>query len=327
MSPAWKRRAWPVLKALLIAAILVMVGRQFYRDLSRPELHTELELRPAWLVLAGGLYLAGFSFSGWFWYRLLQTFGERPHLLTTLRAYFVGQLGKYVPGKAWALLLRGNLVRGPDVRLSVAIITSFYEVLTLMAAGALVAALVFLIEPPVVPDFAWHPLLTGLLLLGLCGIPLLPGVFNFVVGRVTARFRPRDDFRLPRLRFGTLACGLLAGCGCWALLGLSTWTLLQGVLPEPPPLTVATWARLCAAIGLAYVAGFVILFMPSGVGVREYFLLRLLGFAGEESFIAAAVLLLRIVWTAAELVLAAALYWLGPAVKIDVAEPTASSVD
>ena len=66
-----------------------------------------------------------------------------------------------MPGKAWALLLRGGLVRGPETRLGVAIITSFYEVLTTMAAGALVAAVVFLVQPPEVTGLKWHPVFTG----------------------------------------------------------------------------------------------------------------------------------------------------------------------
>ena len=36
--------------------------------------------------------------------------------------YFLGQLGKYVAGKAWALLLRGGLVTGPHLGMTVAII-------------------------------------------------------------------------------------------------------------------------------------------------------------------------------------------------------------
>jgi uncharacterized membrane protein YbhN (UPF0104 family) len=313
MSTPWRRWAWPALKLLLAAAILIMVGRQFYRDLSSDKLR-EIELRLAWLVLSAALYLPALFLSAWYWYRLLWAFGERPTLFMVLRAYFLGHLGKYVPGKAWALLLRGNMVRGPQVRLGVAIIASFYEVLTTMAAGALVAASVFVVLPPEVPLLEWNPLWTGVLLLGLCGVPLLPGVFNRLVGRLAERFRQVDDFRLPQLRLGTLGLGLLATSVGWGLLGLSTWMMWQAVLPEPPELTAATWARFSAAVGLAYVAGFLALVVPSGVGVREYFLLHLLGFTGPETFVAAAVLLLRVVWTSAELLTAGMLLCCKPTI-------------
>lgn len=308
--------AWRLAKLLLAVAILWGVGRQFYLDLTRPaepgqpELGT-LDLHFGWLAASGGLYLCGIGFAAWYWYRLLQIFGDRPALFRTFRAYFIGHLGKYVPGKAWALWLRGGLVRGPDVRIGVAIITAFYEVLTTMATGALIAALVFLFEPPQVAGLDWHPLLTGLLLLGLCGLPLLPVVFNFLTERTAARFPQAEALQLPRLRLMNLAEGILTIAVGWGILGISIWALLQGVLPEPPALTPWAWGQICAAIGIAYVVGFLAFMLPSGVGVREYFLLSLLGFAGPEKWIVVAVLLLRLVWTLAEVVLAAILFFVG----------------
>lgn len=307
MKPRWKIWAWRLAKLVLAAAILGGVARQFYRDLQSEELE-QLHWRTGWLVVSALLYLGALTFSALFWRRLLHVFGERPSLFAALRAYFIGHLGKYVPGKAWALLLRGVLVRGPDVRLGVAIITAFYEVLTTMAAGALIAAVVFLFDPPHAPDLEWHPVLTGLLLLGLCGLPLLPWVFNFLTARTAARFQKIADFNLPRLRASVLAQGLaLTGVG-WALMGLSVWSALQAVLPEPPELSLAVWGQCCGAIGLAYVAGFLAFMLPSGVGVREYFLRYLLAFAGPPALIVAAVLLLRLVWTTAELLVAGLLF-------------------
>jgi hypothetical protein len=190
----------------------------------------------------------------------------------------------------------------------VAIISSFYEVLTTMAAGALVAAVVFAVRPPEIPGLPWHPLLTGLLLLVVCGVPLLPGVFNRLVGRLAARFQHIDAFQLPQLHFTTLIEGLAATAVGWGLLGLSTWALLQGVLPDPPALTPDGWAGLTASVSLAYVGAFLILVLPGGIGARELILLPLLAPLGPEGPVAAAVLLLRLVWTAAEAVLAGALF-------------------
>jgi uncharacterized membrane protein YbhN (UPF0104 family) len=309
MNHDWKRWAWPVGKTLLALAILAGVGRQFYQDLNQPGL-ASLPWRPGWLLLCGALYLLFLGCSASFWYWLLHRFGARPALATAARAYYIGQLGKYVPGKAWALLLRGTLARGPNVRLGVAILSALYEVLTTMAAGALVAAIGFLILPPQSEEMHWHPLLVGVGLLVLCLVPLLPGVFNFLVGRMAARFQRIESFRLPRLGGISLAEGLLLTALGWGLLGLSVWTALEAVLPEPPPCTWVTWVKLTAAIAFAYVAGFLAIVVPGGVGVREYFLLTLLAFAGPIQAIAAAVLLLRFTWTTAELLAAAGVFFL-----------------
>jgi hypothetical protein len=310
MSKLWQVWAWPVVKVLLAVAILGAVGWQFYTDLRRPELY-ELTWRPGWLALSAVLYLLFLSTSCWYWRRLLQHFGAGPPPVVAARAYFVSQLGKYVPGKAWALLLRGALVRGPNLRLGLAILTSFYEVLTTMAAGALVAAVVFVVQPPVALGLRVHPVLAGFILLGLCGLPLLPAIFNRIVRRLAKKLQTDDSEPLPKIDIGTLLQGLAAtGCG-WCLLGVSVWAGLAAVLPEPPPLDASTWLHCLGAIGLAYVGGFLVVFLPSGLGAREGILRLLLGFAGPEGLITAAILLTRAAWTVAELLIAGILYVFG----------------
>ena len=222
---AWLRRwCWPIGKLILALAILLAVGRRFYLDLS--ELHFEnLSLRPGWLLLSAVLYIGALGFSCWFWHHLLWVFGARPGGLGVVRAYYIGHLGKYVPGKAWSLLLRSALIK-PGVRLGVGAITSFYEVLTTMAAGALLAAVIFLFQPPQLPAWSWNPVFTGLLLLCLLGLPLLPAVFNRLVKNLAARFQRIESYQLPPLRLATLTSGLLATACGWVLMGAGLWAVL-----------------------------------------------------------------------------------------------------
>lgn len=307
MNTWWRSWGKPLAKGLLALAILVGVGRQFYRDLGSLEL-SELNLRWQWIALSAGLYLLGIGFSALYWLRLMRVFGDEPDVVPGLRAYYIGHLGKYVPGKAWALLLRAGLVTGAKVRFGVAVMTAFYEVLTTMATGALIAALVFALDPPEVPTLRLPPAVTGLLLLGLCGIPLLPGVFNRLVERLVRRFPAIEAKALGRIQGRTLAEGMALTAVGWALLGASVWAMLVGVLPVAPSLTAGSWAQYAAILGLGYVAGFLAFVVPGGVGVREFFLLNLLTFAGPEASIALAVVLLRGVWTVGELVVAG-LFW------------------
>ena len=52
------------------------------------------QLDPIWLAAAGGLYLVGMLPMGLFWYRSLRTMGQSPSLADTLRAFYIGHLGK-----------------------------------------------------------------------------------------------------------------------------------------------------------------------------------------------------------------------------------------
>jgi uncharacterized membrane protein YbhN (UPF0104 family) len=329
------RRAWPLVKAILWLVLLFLIGRQFARDLQRPELW-QRPLHPGWLVLSGLLYLLGLSLSALYWDRLLGHLGARPTLGVALRAYFIGHLGKYLPGKAWALFLRASLVRGHGVRLGLAALTSFFEVLTTMAAGVLVAAVLFAVlgadagaglnaetlrhllrleqpgegglQRPVVV------LLSALLFVAIV-VPLHPPIFNRLVHRMSLPFRERDAAELPRIRFAYLIEGLaFAGVG-WLLLGVSFAAALRGIVGDAWPLWDVRTARLPAIMGLAYVIGFVVVIAPGGLGVREFLLTLLLtpelvGIEGREpgearATVVLAVLVLRLVWTASELVMAA----------------------
>lgn len=310
-----RRFGWQLGKLILATAIVAVVGWQLVRDLNQLDVR-QLHLRPGWLILSGTLYLLALGLSAWFWVLLLRRFGQQPEIVAALRAYYVGHLGKYLPGKAWALLLRAGLVHSPRVRVSAAIITSFYEVLTTMAAGALLAAVLFTLHPPTILTLEWSPVWLGLALLAVVIVPLLPGVFNWAVDRLTARFRQIETLQLPRLGHSTLLLGLGLTLIGWALLGLSLWALLQGLLPQEQLLTLERWTRYTSINALAYVAGFLVLVAPGGVGVREFFLLQLLPSELADQPVhavaavtALAVLVLRLVWTGAEILLAGLVWW------------------
>ncbi len=320
-SASRKSWFWKLLKSLLMAAVLLFIGRRFWLDLKDLSLD-DLELRPAWIGLSAVIYLVGLLPAALFWHRLLWFFGEKPPLWASIRANYLGHLGKYVPGKAWALLLRAAMVRESGVRAGVSIIASFYEVLTTMAAGSLLAAMVYAFDPPRIPGLEdLPPYLTLSLLLAVCLIPLMPGIFNLVVGRLASKFKQFDATGLPPVHHSTLLEGLAITSLTWGIFGLSTWALLVGLLPNPPALTLSFWLECSAAVAFAQVAGFLAIIFPSGIGVREYLLRHLLASSGPEAIVSIAVLLLRVVWTAAEVAWAAVIFWIKPT---NVAEPPGS---
>jgi hypothetical protein len=336
---------WPGLKWAAGLAIVGFVGRQFYLDYLRARAAGlgNVEVRPAWVLASGALYLLGIGFSALYWRRLLGHFGPRPRLWTALRAYYLGHLGKYVPGKAWALFLRANLVRGDGVRLGLGALTAFYEVLVTMSASVLLAAVLFALTGPDTGGglhgqllrSVFHPedapagpvdrRAAAVLALGLfvpLAVPVLPPVFNRIVGRVSLPFREGLAGPPPRWHWPYLLEGwLLTGCG-WLLLGGSLAAALCAIRGPDLPWTPETAGRVPAIMGVSYVAGFVIVFAPSGLGVREYFLelfltpeLAAVPGVGPERAAGVAVLavvLLRVVWTASEAVMAAVAFPLAP---------------
>lgn len=332
---------WRVGKMLLGLAIVVGVGWRFTTILQRPELQEKpFVLRGEWLTLAAHCFAVALLFPALFWNRLMASLGEHPYLPTTIRAYYIGQMTKYVPGKAWGLMLRTGLVAESGVRPAVGAMTTVYETLTTQASGAMLAAVLFLLFGLNAAAVEW-----SLGLLAIAGLPLLPVIFNPLM-KVFAALAERAAHNvgsdatvapLPKVRLGTLLGGLpLTGCA-WLMLGLSLWATLQGLLPERLGFHFVLWGRCTAYVALAWVAGFLAVFTPGGLGVRELFLERLL--AGEirqaspdvdaEGLAVVAALVLRLLWTVTEVIMVGVVYRLPhtppPAVEPPAPDPGLAS--
>jgi len=327
MHVRWQR-LWPWAKLLLALAIIGGVGWQFAQILRSPQLQEHPpQLRPGWLALCVACYVAAFAFPATYWQHLLHVTGTRPPLSAALRAYYVGHLGKYVPFKAWALVLRTMLIYPYGVRPGLAVATAIYETMTFITAGALVAVVLL---TAYAHDESKRWLAAGLLV--AAGLPIIPGVYNRIVDRLTALARKaaarqpgaeKEVAEVPRLHARTLLFGLgWTACG-WCAMGMSLWALLQAVVPETTPWTWEAWGRCTAFVSLAYVAGFLILFTPGGLGAREVVLqpllmseLALMPLVGSEHQLDADKLawvvvgLLRLLYIITEVILAGAAYLL-----------------
>ena len=138
--PTWKRLTITAVKGAVAIVVLWAVGRHVLRTYGDLRSQSEsLHFEPAWLVLAGFLYLAGLLACAVFYERIMRSSLTPIGLVPAWRAYIVSHLGKYVPGKAMVVVLRSGMVVPYGGRASTAAIATFYETLVMMAAGGLVA--------------------------------------------------------------------------------------------------------------------------------------------------------------------------------------------
>ena len=151
-APTRRRRIWPFLKWGLFAVVIVFVGRralQLWQDSPRTELHVDVW----WLIPATVTYQIGWLSSVWFWRALMIRMHQRIGWYQAIRAYYVGQVGKYVPGKGLVLVLRGSLVKEAGVNPVFAGVTAAYETLVFMWAGS---ALALALAPLTLPESFWQ---------------------------------------------------------------------------------------------------------------------------------------------------------------------------
>ena len=278
------RRWMPLLKLLFTLVVLAGVAWFFVRILTNEELQKTdrsrapvqilwdqaRAARPADLMLATILYLSGMAFPGLFWVGLLRVAGAPLPVGAGLRAYYISHLGKYTPGMGLPTVMRMSMASSAGVRPGTAALTAAYETLTTMAAGALVAAILIGVKATSDRTYVWW----ALGLLTLAGVPILPGVFNPLVRRLSARFTAGQP--LPRLPAVALPIGLaVTACG-WAFLGASLYAVVRAV--QPGPWSAGECLDCIAVAALSYVAGFVGQ-TPGGVGVRELILQQFLALA------------------------------------------------
>ena len=131
------------------------------------------------------------------WRRTLAGFGARPKLAPTVKVFFVGQLGKYIPGSVWPMLTQMEL----GYRENIARRTMVAVNLTMLAFSLVVGSSFAVILLPLSGSAALARYLWAVVLLApliLCLHPrVIPEVLNRVLRRlgreqITALLRPRD---------------------------------------------------------------------------------------------------------------------------------------
>ena len=310
MSPS-RRLLQIVFRYVLPLAVVVGVGTHFSRLLGNADFAAvALHFRWEYLLASAVTYALCHALWGTYWTLLLRSQGVPASLPVGLRAYFISQGGKYVPGKIWVILLRIRMLGG-DKQSRIAIgVTAFAEAVTSMATGAMIGAflLPLIVEDVDIPGL---PLALG----ALACVPVLVVVLNRMVVRFLKKRRAPGTPTLPGIPPAYLAVGLAIDTLGWALMALSFWLAIQGLTAEPIPLTLDSFGRLAAINCLSYVAGFIALFAPAGAGIREGLMQKLLAVQlaflmgeGAVGFAVVVALVVRVLWTAAEVAAAAALW-------------------
>lgn len=314
------KKFWPLMKIFIWFLVAFAVGFQFWRILHLEALkdpegkHNSLTLllqqlqsvSLSGIFLCGLLYIVGIGFSGWFWVDLLNDIKQPISLPFGLRCFYIAQLGKYVPGKGLALFLRINSAMKENVTITAGVVTSIYEVLFTMATGATLAVMLGLLSA----DTSTTQITAAAFLMIVTGIPIMPGVFPFIVRRLGKRFLPAEQLLVIPGSFRSFFRGFLSSMLCWFFLGASLMVLWQAMDTSVNGMTCSRFIWCTGCVTLSNVAGFVAS-TPGGLGVREQILqIMMAATLGPKAVIAA--ILLRVIWTASELLTALVLYWIKP---------------
>ncbi len=251
--------------AVLVPGLLLwIIGRLIVGQWSEIRSH---EWHPVYwaLLVATAVGWITFILVNQLWRRVLFIMSGRDlPFWTAYRIAALSNLGKYLPGKVWAFLGMMFMLRNEGYGTHLAFAsTMWHQALTILTGLAFTGAIIG-------AEFtAWIPLWVIVAAVTLCLVFLHPLVLTRLLN-FGLRIVRRDpvDITLPFSK--GLVLFVLYGLA-WLLYGSSFWFLVWGLGFPPGPF----WA-VTASFGAAYLIGFLALFAPGGVGVREGILVLLL---------------------------------------------------
>jgi uncharacterized membrane protein YbhN (UPF0104 family) len=269
-------------------------------------------LDPPTLVLALLATVGNLLLAGGMWRAALTDLGSRLPWPVAARVYFVGQIGKYLPGSLWPVILQAELGSDHGVPRRRTATATAVALLFAVVSGVLVVLAALPFAPGVLPDGArWVVVLA---------VPLAVLLHPRIFGRLAdlaLRLAGRDPLERWTSATGTLAA-LAWGAGSWTCAGLQVWAL---AVPLGAAADLPTALLCVGGYSLAWAAGFLVFVAPAGAGAREVALAAVLSPVLDPGEIVVVVLLSRVLFTVADLAAAGLGMLLGPPTRRRIPVP------
>jgi len=239
-------------------------------------------IEPGWLILSAMVVWLMYGLLIAAWRIMLTGWGRGLDFWSAARIWTVSSLGKYLPGKVWAVAGMAVMAQRAGVGAGPATASAIILQVLAIGTGAAVAALTGWSSLRSAYPGAEGGLLVLLLLSLLAvGVLLRPDWVRRLV-RIAA---PDVSVSLTPPA-GAVAFGLVANTIAWIGYGGALWLLARGLLPG----AALGLMPAIAVFTASYLAGFLALFAPGGIGVREgVFILMLQGPIGIGAATALAV--------------------------------------
>ncbi|HEU4989765.1 MAG: flippase-like domain-containing protein [Gemmatimonadota bacterium] len=258
------RRGWLRGARLAVSAVaLVYIGwalKHYWTAYESQPL--EPHLRWPLILASGGVVLATYAVLVQTWRVMLVEWDARLSFWRAAHIWSVANLYRYVPGKVWQIGAMGMMAQREGVSPVAATGSAVLNTVVNVATGFAVA----LGTGSVALD-AYHPgagrvaaVLTVAAFAGLVSLPLaMPRVLAFL-RRATGRAIPEASIP-PRVIAYAIAGNLVS----WVLYGMALQLLVAGVLGH----AAGALPSYIAVYSASYVLGYIVLFLPAGIGARD----------------------------------------------------------
>ncbi|MFN8650859.1 MAG: lysylphosphatidylglycerol synthase domain-containing protein [Gemmatimonadales bacterium] len=257
-----RRSFWRWAQLLLALVVIVIAVRRLSREWDAAQnVPVTWQVSPVWLVLALLIVWSSYAVLVEGWRRVVLAMKQRLGYLDAVRITMVSNLGKYLPGKVWAIAGAALLAERAGVAPGAAVAAAFLLQALSLASGLLLVAF---LAPQAMTTLDPSPRIA----LAVIAVLALGGLVVFAVPSLLAMFRrwlPKAISGIEPVPVGALLTGLLANVVGWAAYGLAFLCLIRGLIPAAQ----VSWSLATAVFTTSYLVGLIAAFSPGGIGTRE----------------------------------------------------------
>jgi uncharacterized membrane protein YbhN (UPF0104 family) len=254
------------------------------------------DARWGWLIVALPLAALGMASVGMVWRRIIIALGGDVSRREIFVWYQLGQMAKYLPGGVWPMVGRSEMAVRGGLRRTLA----YNSVALSMGAAYLCATLVSaaLLPAIVLSDDAVGGGLWVFVLIPIGLLVLHPAVLGRLFGLAERVLGGAEEQQVPPWTESVKL--VLRHTVSWLCIGVSTWFVALTFDPNAPLLEI-----VFAGV-LSWVTGFIVVFVPGGLGVREAAFTAAAGGALDPEIAATVAVVSRLVFMSGDALGAAA---------------------
>jgi len=250
-----------------IAIILVSVVSMVTVLISQwNQIHTiQIEVNRLLISISLLGVIALFFLDAYGWHLILRAMGYSLPAMHSLRIWVLSSITRYLPGGVWPYVSRASLAKEYGVDIKSSSLSLYLETLMLLTSSLAVGfpSLLVAVNIPISPLSAL-PILVAFGLLMHPKLILLLRFFPGKVGIAMGSVRPPGVKRIAGLYFYYVIF--------WILFGVIFVCFVSSIYR----VDAKNWIYIGSSLPFAFFSGFVVVFFPGGIGIRETTLFLLL---------------------------------------------------
>jgi hypothetical protein len=281
MKAPTRRVLWIALQVAFATAVIAYAAATLAEEWEGTA-HRLAGLRADWraIAAASAAVLGAYTVLVQTWRVMLHAWNATLSFGAAARIWFVSNLGRYIPGKIWQIAAMSVMAKrrgvspvaatGSSLVVNLASVASGFALVLLTGAGVLrfavpdgAAGLAGVVSGPVLAM-----LLLAIALGGLIALPYALPLLARTMTRITGR-----ELELPAVPPRAIWVATAGTAGAWLLYGVAFALFSRALLPAAGPLTAGDLFAYVAVYTSSYLVGYLALFAPGGIGVRESMLL------------------------------------------------------